>query len=202
MEEEENRGVTRLKNAIYSETITSKPKYKDTFMFKSKVKIIVSTNHFPCFHDKTTGMKRRILVVPFNAMIPVYQKKLNFFEQMLEPELPGIFNFALGGLRRLQKGKFVIPKEVKKLSEAKFRSRDSVSEFVHQKCVLGTAHLEEVALFYSKYLKFCNSSGLIPKSKIMFGKQLRTIDSGIKWKQKTKLKKNDTHISVAIRVAT
>ena len=201
MSEDEVIATERLKNAISGETIVSNPKYRDPFRFRSKLKIIVSTNHFPFFRDKTVGMKRRVLVIPFNAMIPVHQRKLDFFQKELVPELPGIFNFALDGLRRLQKGIFVVPKEVTRLSETKFRSRDSLSEFVHQSCELGSTYKVEVSHFYSKYLKFCTTNKLDSSPKNMVGKGLKVIDPRIKRKQKTKLKKNDTAIYICIKVA-
>ena len=198
--EDEVIATERLKNAISGETIVSNPKYRDPFTFKSKLKIIVSTNHFPLFRDKTVGMKRRVLVIPFRAMIPANQKKLDFFQKDLVPELPGIFNFALEGLRRLQKGKFVIPNAVKKLSATKFNSRDSLSEFVHNKCMLGPVHSVDVALFYSKYSKFCKTNRINYFPKNIAGKKLKAIDPNIKRKHRTKIKKNDTAVYTGIKV--
>ena len=200
MSENEIIEAEQLKSAISGETITSNPKYLKPFMFKSKLKIIVTTNHFPFFKDKSLGMKRRVIVVPFNAMIPTHQKKLNFFQQKLEPELPGIFNFALAGFRKLQKGKLVVPRAVKKLSETKFINRDTLSEFVYQKCGLGSAYTVDVALFYSMYLKFCKTNGSKPLPKHIVGRKLRTIDPSIKRKQRTTKKKNDTPYYIGIKL--
>lgn len=201
MSEDEVTETERLKNAISGESIASNPKYRNPFTFKSKLKIIVSINHFPLFKDKSVGMKRRVLVIPFDAMIPAHQKNLDLFQGDLVPELPGIFNFALKGLRKMQKGKLVVPKEIKKLSESKSFVRNSVAEFVHQKCEFGRAYTIDLAVFYSMYSKFCKTNRSEPLLKNMVGKKLKSINPNIKRKQRTVNKKNDTPIYVGIRVA-
>lgn len=73
-------------------------------------RIMVSTNVRPRFSDKSSGLWRRMILVPWKVKVPESKivegmDKVEWWEA--SGELPGIFNWAIAGLYRLnQQGKF------------------------------------------------------------------------------------------------
>ena len=64
-------------------------------------KLIISANSRPTFVDRSDGLWRRLEVIPFNITIPAEKQGAGLVGR-LSSELPGIFNWALIGLKRLR----------------------------------------------------------------------------------------------------
>jgi P4 family phage/plasmid primase-like protien len=64
-------------------------------------RLILATNNTPRFADRSSGIWRRMTLMPFRFKVPPHQKDRKLTEKLLG-ELPGIFNWAIEGLRRLQ----------------------------------------------------------------------------------------------------
>jgi putative DNA primase/helicase len=80
-------------------------------------RLILATNHEPHFADRSKGIWRRMIVVPFNKSIPREQQDPQLGSK-LKPELSGIFNWAVEGLRQLRSaGRFKVPPVCEEASE-------------------------------------------------------------------------------------
>lgn len=71
-------------------------------------RLMISANVRPRFADKSSGLWRRMLLIPWRVTIPeadrvIGMDKIDWWEA--SGELPGIFNWALAGLHRLTKQK-------------------------------------------------------------------------------------------------
>ena len=62
-------------------------------------KIDITTNHKPIITGTDEGIWRRIHLVPFTVTIPEEERDENYREKYLMPELPGILNWMLEGLK-------------------------------------------------------------------------------------------------------
>lgn len=72
-------------------------------------RLMFSTNELPFFEDASGGLKRRLVIIPFNRVVPEAERNAKLSDELMT-ELPGIFNRALAGLRRLKaRGRFEIP---------------------------------------------------------------------------------------------
>src|SRR5262249_17965705 len=79
-------------------------------------RLMFATNEVPRFGDKSDGIWRRLLILPFNHVIPEDDRtpgmdKAGFWEE--SGELPGVLNWALEELRELikeTKWRFPTPK--------------------------------------------------------------------------------------------
>src|SRR6185295_924796 len=72
-------------------------------------RLIMATNHEPRFKDRSRGIWRRMMIVPFNVAIPSDRQDPQLTTK-LKTELPGIFNWAIEGLREFRRvGRFTIP---------------------------------------------------------------------------------------------
>ena len=76
-------------------------KHAQPFSARPSARLVFSTNTLPHFKDKTDGIWRRLMVLPFRVTIPLERRDLRLSDKLKE-ELPGIFNWAMEGLRRLR----------------------------------------------------------------------------------------------------
>jgi len=93
-----------FKNLTGNNTVMAQKKFKNPFKFLSKAKIIITYNEMPFIADTSTGMRRRLLVIPFDLDLESRPDLVNSnIHNDLELELSGIFNKALEGYKRLKK---------------------------------------------------------------------------------------------------
>jgi putative DNA primase/helicase len=83
--------------------------YKEPFSAYPTAKIIITTNHLPKFKDSSEGVWRRMLLVPFQCVIPKEKVVLGLQEKIIANEMPGVLAWALEGARSLINGKFLVP---------------------------------------------------------------------------------------------
>ncbi|MBA3315134.1 MAG: hypothetical protein H0T47_17830 [Planctomycetaceae bacterium] len=85
-------------------------KHKDPFYAVPTARLIFATNNLPRFSDRSGGLWRRMILMPFTEVIPEDERipgmdRPEFWEA--SGELPGMLNWALIGLKRLQaQGRF------------------------------------------------------------------------------------------------
>ena len=77
------------------------PKYKDPFSARATARIIIATNVRPPFRDRSDGIWRRLVLLPFPVTIPEEQQNKHLADE-LKAELPGILNWAIEGSNRLR----------------------------------------------------------------------------------------------------
>lgn len=93
-----------LKNVLSGGSITVNPKYKSPYVLVPTAKWITATNQIPQFKDRSDGMLRRLIILPFRFQIPVEEQNPDMITAEFwkgSGELPGIFNRLLQGLKRL-----------------------------------------------------------------------------------------------------
>ena len=91
----------RLKQIVSGEKIEARRLHQNPFSFVPRVKLLLSANALPQTHDRSDGYYRRYDVLKFEVQIPEDQVDRNL-KQKLRAELPGILNWAVNGLARLQ----------------------------------------------------------------------------------------------------
>lgn len=105
-----------FKNLTGNNTVMARKLYKSPFKFLSKAKIVITYNEMPFIKDTSTGMRRRLLIIPFDLDLENNPTKVNTnIHKELATELSGIFNRALAGYIRLKDQKdFTKSKSVEK----------------------------------------------------------------------------------------
>ncbi len=139
-------------------------------------KLMLACNVMPRFADKTGGMERRIILVPWRKKIAKEDQvkgmaSVRWWEH--SGELPGMFAWALGGLLRLkEQGGFTEPEVcVRALSEYMHDAnptRSFLSEMV-ARSVTGCIPCGEI---YAEYRAWSDVNGYRPVSERTFGKDV------------------------------
>lgn len=144
-----------IKKLVGNTPISAEEKNMVGFTFTNRAKIIMSYNEVPHLPDTTLGMKRRLLIIPFDlnisekpeACIPNIDKKLY-------DERPGILNRAIEGLDRLSKrGDFPPLDESLRVIEEMERDSDAVKEWM-DKFVVVTSNEKDRITTKEAYDKF------------------------------------------------
>jgi len=94
-----------LKSFTSGDKMQFEKKLKQPIMATPTAKMIIATNNLPRFSDRSSGIWRRISLIPFDAQIPDSQKirGMDTPQWWLEAgEMPGVFNWAFQGLLRLE----------------------------------------------------------------------------------------------------
>jgi P4 family phage/plasmid primase-like protien len=111
-------------------------KYLDPHAPRLTLRFLITMNGRPQLKDRSNALWRRIIIIPFHLEIPNDVKRPEFLEDEkptwpFYPELPGMFNWAMRGLRRLyQRGRFTEPPLCVEAHEEWVGESDPVKRFL------------------------------------------------------------------------
>lgn len=88
------------KRIVSGNAIEAQFKFKDSFKFKPFCTMVFAMNNFPQISDKTHGLYRKMIMIPFDVTIKEENQDKDLSEK-LKNEMDGILKFALDGLKRL-----------------------------------------------------------------------------------------------------
>lgn len=148
-----------IKAAVAGDWVTGREPYKRPTKFRPYAKHYLAMNEPPVIVDNTHGMWRRIYPLEFPRIFSEAEMDTNLPDKLLQ-ELPGIFNWALEGYKRLRARNFKFQdSEAMLLAKKKYRSEaNSVLSFISEKLMKGNENdklkLSEV---YESYKLFCKN---------------------------------------------
>ncbi len=161
-----------LKQFTGNDAITFNPKYKDPFSAKPTAKIILSTNERPQFTDRSDGVWRRLIIVPFSVTIPEEQRNVNLEEELAE-ELPGILNWAIQGAYSLyQAGRFHEPACSLEARTDFRRESNPAGLFLEEHCYVDSHGQVGTSQLYRLYQEYCGENGYMPLNAGNFKKEV------------------------------
>ena len=178
-----------IKRFTGGDTIMADKKYKDPRSLKMTAKIIVATNVFPQVKDPTEALWDRFIVVPMDVRIQDHEIDRSLLNSEktswpLRQELPGIFNWAIEGLKRLRKQNDFTKSQVFEQAKAAIRLENcSLSQFVNERCESAPGFSETTSRFMNEYVCFCNSMNLRTLDSPTAGRILRKLMPGVEKKR-------------------
>ena len=170
-----------FKKLVTGETVNVESKGKDPFDFNNYSKLIFSCNDMPRINDLSDGLKRRIILIPFNARFSKSDANFDPFiiDKLMKPEaLEYLLNLALAGLERILYNRaFTIPESVSNAWTEYEKTNNPVLGFVEDAKIEN----ELTSDVYLQYQTYCADSGLKHLSKAVFTRELSKL--GYKTKQ-------------------
>lgn len=172
----EEEGENILKSYVAGDTIHFNRKFREPLSAKPTAKIMIATNALPRFNDRTHAIWRRILLVPFPKIIED-ERQIKDLAEQLKRELPGIFNWALDGLDKLNKtGRFIEPQESKALLEEYRRNSDPARAFLLENYIYSPNGCGQPCKeLYEKYVQYCETNNCRPLNNRHFGQHVKRI---------------------------
>lgn len=112
-------------------------KFEQPFSFINRAKMIMTYNKVPYLSETTTGIRRRLMIIPFDLNLEAEKdKKIHNIQDKLAAELPGILNRVLVALDRvIEKGEFTEVSETQEKVHEMMADSDPIYE-------MWTDHLE------------------------------------------------------------
>ena len=179
-----------LKSLTSGDQMEFERKYLDSTFAVPTARLVFSTNNLPRFTDRSGGLWRRMILMPFNRVIPPGERirgldKAAWWSR--SDEMPGVLNWALAGLKRLrQQGEFTV-------CEASDKAVAVYREESNPAAVFLREHYREAALgevptgtIYGHYSTWCEANGYRALSEGSFGKEVaRAFPSAQKERRRT-----------------
>jgi P4 family phage/plasmid primase-like protien len=162
-----------IKTFVGGDSMDAQEKFKPQFEFIPFCRFIFAMNTLPETKDLSKGFFRRVVIVPFTRTFAEDEQDRRLLET-LQKELPGIFLWALEGLKRLVENKrFTESPDALRALENYKQEHNTVGQFVESECVLGPEAKCKGSEFWSAYELFSAESGVEALSRKEFAVQLK-----------------------------
>jgi putative DNA primase/helicase len=125
----------RVKFITSHDITTARFLYENPFDFTPTHKTWLTTNKKPIIKGTDLGIWRRVQMWPFLVTIPEEERDQRFRQKRLIPELPGILNWALRGLRKHHKLGLKPPPAVLKATEEYRADMDVLGQWIAARLV-------------------------------------------------------------------
>ena len=162
-----------FKEIVTGDMIHAERKFCDPFTFNPFTRLIFSCNNLPPSNDRTTGFYRRLLIIPFNNVVPDSQRDVEL-ERKLCNEVDGILAWSLEGLRRLIENKFYFSEteSTNELLNIYKKENSSVLSFINDECEIDPHSRVGKSLLYGVFQKYCDENRLPKYSNIKFNDEI------------------------------
>ncbi len=165
-----------LKSFSSGDRMQFERKYQQPVEAIPTAKLIVATNALPHFSDRSSGIWRRLSIILFNRMIQESEK----VRGMDTPEwwhdageLPGILNWAIHGLSRLEQvGHFTDSDICNQVLEVHRTVSNPARAYLLEHYQVTYAGYAEAMSVYEDYSRWCNRHGFHPLNAANFGKEV------------------------------
>ena len=155
-----------VKQLSSTDEIEGEKKYKDPFKFRPSHTLVLYTNHLPRVGAMDTGIWRRLIVIPFNAVISGNREIKNYSKFLLDNAGPYIMTWIIEGAKKAidRKFKLELPACVKEAIERYKADSDWMGHFLEECCVIDKAAQEKSGELYSSYRAFSLRTGEFARS--------------------------------------
>ncbi|MFI6344939.1 phage/plasmid primase, P4 family [Streptomyces sp. NPDC050560] len=166
--------VERLLTISGEDTIDIDRKYRDMWTGKLPTRLVILTNELPHFGDSSGVIARRFIVL--NMTVSWLGKEDTTLMDRLATEMPGIPNWALEGLARLERtGRITQPTSSRDAVATMQDTASPTSAFVRECCSTGATCSVPVETLWSVWRDWADDNGVHPGTKQMFGRNLLSV---------------------------
>jgi putative DNA primase/helicase len=172
--------VPILLQVIGEDTVTVHRKNRTSWNGRLGARFMLMSNDTPTFSDRSGALGGRMIYVKFEQSF-YGREDVSLTDKLLD-ELPGILNWALDGLDRLDgRGRFTEPDSGQAEAEAVRRLSDPIGAFLEDWCHLGPDRTIPLDVLFLRYKAWCESEGRTKDTttKEIFSRDLRSKVPGL-----------------------
>ncbi len=186
-------GLSNFKKVTGGDAIRGEVKKKQAFDFTFEGMVMLASN-YPIFSsDTSSGIYRRLLMVPFNHTIPPNQRR--HLDSNFEPELAALTNYVLAipdevVSQTLRQSINQAPEVIERTWDWRMR-QDSVAAWLNESvlhdpysCERVGNDKEDVETLFGSYYRYCEQTGSRPKGSREFSPALLELvnnDPALNW---------------------
>ena len=172
-EEGQRLSTSMLKQIASVDEISAEKKYHDPFTFVPTHSIVLYTNHLPRVGSMDKGTWRRLIVLPFNAVIQNPQR--DYAETLVKKASGAVLLWAVEGAKKfIENGYRMPPCEVVDGANKSYRqSNDWLSAFLEECCITGPLEKCAGGVLYKAYRAWATETGEYVRCNRDFGEALR-----------------------------
>ncbi|PIJ32604.1 NTP-binding protein [Mycobacterium heckeshornense] len=164
--------VERLLSITGEDVLTVDRKFRECWTGKLPTRFVILSNELPRFRDSSGAIANRMLVLQTTESFLGREDRA--LDAKLSRELPGILNWALEGLDRLNRnGRFTVPASSEESALLVMDLASPVSAFVRERCVRDPHAEVSRDDLYRAWKTWAEDNGHRPGSKSTFGRDLR-----------------------------
>lgn len=168
-----------LKQLVTGSPVTIERKFGEPFELRNRARLTFATNVLPRFADRSNGIWRRMLILPFSEVVPEGKRDRRYLDTewwIASGELPGVFLWALEGLRRLrERGRFHEPIECRAMREEYKRDSNPAGLFLQDHCTADITATTPGNVLFQAYSAHVKEQGHHPLSEPMFAREVRRL---------------------------
>lgn len=166
--------VERLLTISGEDTIDIDRKFRDIWTGKLPTRLMVLTNELPSFGDSSGVIARRFIVL--NLTLSWLGREDTGLDAKLAAEMPGILNWALEGLARLERtGRITQPESSQDAVMIMQDTASPTSAFVRERCTTGPACEVQVDALWNVWREWAEDNGVRAGTKQIFGRNLQSV---------------------------
>ncbi|MCD8354924.1 MAG: phage/plasmid primase, P4 family [Clostridiales bacterium] len=165
LEEHQRLSVATLKKIASTDKMTVEEKFHQPETITPSHSIVLFTNHLPRVGSTDSGTWRRLVVVPFLAVIPPGKGVQNYADVLAEQAGGAILSWAIEGAVRFARNgfKLQIPDPVAEATEAYQAQEDWLSNFLDERCVINTGDKVPAGELFKVYREWAKGNGEFPR---------------------------------------
>ncbi|PSM41491.1 NTP-binding protein [Streptomyces dioscori] len=166
--------VERLLTISGEDTIDVDRKYRAVWTGKLPTRLMILSNELPHFGDSSGVIAKRFVLL--NMTVSWLGKEDPTLMDKLTAEMPGILNWALEGLARLQRtGRITEPKSSREAVTTMQDTASPTSAFVRECCATGPTCSVPVDALWTVWREWAEDNGVRPGTKQVFGRNLLSV---------------------------
>ena len=161
LEEHQRLSIATLKQVASTDLLTIEEKYKQPETVRQSHTLVLFTNYLPRVGSTDDGTWRRLLVIPFNAVIPASSSVQNYAEVLAGEAGGAILSWAIeGAVNFVRNGfKLEIPDVVAMVTEEYRQREDWLTNFINERCVKDPNAREGARALYLEYKAWAQDAG-------------------------------------------
>jgi putative DNA primase/helicase len=161
----------RIKSITGGDPITARFMRADFFTYKPQFKLVIVGNHKPVLRNVDEAIRRRIHLVPFTVTIPEAERDKDLFDK-LEPERPGILQWAVNGCLEWRKIGLAPPQTVLDATQQYLADEDSFARWIEDECITGKAQWGIGATLWTRWKAWCDGNNEPSGSQKSFAQEM------------------------------
>ncbi|MBT2511038.1 NTP-binding protein [Streptomyces sp. ISL-98] len=166
--------VERLLTISGDDTIDIDRKYREPWTGKLPSRLMILSNELPHFGDSSGVIANRFVLL--SMRLSWLGKEDPTLIDRLIAEMPGILNWALEGLARLQRnGRITQPPSSREAITTMQDTASPTSAFVRERCTTGPTCSVPVDTLWNVWREWAEDNGVRPGTKQVFGRNLLSV---------------------------